>query len=167
MCSRATAVKRVFHGGTACGQETLLASVAITDKTVRLQRMAKGEKRSPSRTGKVDGRRWKEGEEVQILWGMLYADDACIVSRAPEGLEMMMTMIATVCSSFGLTVSETKTETMCLQAKGGGKVSSTINAAGQVYKQTIEFVYLGGVIAADRDLSIEITSRVQRAWTCF
>ena len=42
-----------------------------------------------------------------------------------------------------------------------------ITAAGQVYKQTIEFVYLGGAISADRDLSIEITRRLQRAWACF
>ena len=50
--------------------------------------------------------------------------------------------------------------------KGGGKVSFTINAAGKVYKQTIEFVYLGGAITADRKLSIEITRRLQRAWVC-
>ena len=48
-----------------------------------------------------------------------------------------------------------------------GKVSFKINAAGQVYKQTIEFVYLGGDITEDRDLSIEITRRLQRAWACF
>ena len=98
---------------------------------------------------------------------MLYADDAGIVSRSSEGLERMMTVIVTACSSFGLTVSEAKTEIMCLETKGGGKVSFTINAAGQVYKQTIEFVYLGGAITADRDLSIEITRRLQRAWACF
>ena len=69
----------------------------------------------------------------------------------------------TACSSFGLTVSEAKTDIICLQAKGGGKVSFTINAAGQVNKQTIEFVYLGGAITADRYLSIEITRRLQRA----
>ena len=56
---------------------------------------------------------------------------------------------------------------MCLQTKDGGKVSFTINAAGQVYKQAIEFVHLGGAITADRDLSIEITRRLQRAWACF
>ena len=55
---------------------------------------------------------------------------------------------------------------MCLQTKGGGKVSLTINTVGRVYK-TIEFVYLGGAITADRDLSIEITRRLQRAWACF
>ena len=79
----------------------------------------------------------------------------------------MTTLIVTACSAFGLTVSEAKTETMCLQTKGGGKGSFTINAAGQVYKQTIEFVYLDGAITAGRDLSIEITRRLQRAWTCF
>ena len=79
----------------------------------------------------------------------------------------MITAIVTACSSFGLTVSEAKTEIMCLETKRGGKVSFTINAAGQVYKQTIEFVYLGRAITADRDLSIEIKRRLQRAWACF
>ena len=73
-----------------------------------------------------------------------------------------MTVIVTACSAFELTVSEAKTEIMCLQTKGGGKLSFTINAAGQVYKQTIDFVYLG-----DRELSIEISRRLQRAWACF
>ena len=79
----------------------------------------------------------------------------------------MMMVTVTACSSFGLTVSEAKSEIMCLETKGGEKVSFTINAAGQAYKQTIEFVYLGGAITADRDLSIEITRRLQRAWACF
>ena len=78
-----------------------------------------------------------------------------------------MSVIVTACSSSGLTVSEAKTDIMCLETKGEGNVSFTINAAGQVYKQTIEFVYLGGAITADRDLSIEITRRLQRAWVCF
>ena len=78
-----------------------------------------------------------------------------------------MTVIMTARSSFGLTASEAKTEIMCLPTKGGGKVSFAINAAGQVYKQTIEFVYLGGAISANKDLSIEITRRLQRAWACF
>ena len=53
-------------------------------------------------------------------------------------------------SSIGLTVSQAKTDILCLQTKGGEKVSFTINAAGQVYKQTIEFVHLGGTITADK-----------------
>ena len=147
--------------------QRFLADAAITDNMVQLQRKEEGEKKGTSRTGKVDGRRGKEGEEVQRLWGTLYADDAGIVSRSSEGLERMMTVIVTACSSFGLTVSEAKTGVMCLETKGGGKVSFTINAAGQVYEQTIQFVYLGGAITANRDLSIEISRRLQRAWACF
>ena len=78
---------------------------------------------------------------------MLYADDAGIVSRLPEGLETMMTVIVTACAAFGLTVSEAKTEIMCLQTKGGGHLSFTISAAGQVYKQMVEFAYLGGALS--------------------
>ena len=43
----------------------------------------------------------------------------------------------------------------------------TVTAAGQVYKETDEFVCLGGSISANRDLSIEVRRRVQKAWACF
>ena len=49
---------------------------------------------------------------------MLYADDAGVASRSPEGLERMMKVIVSACAAFGLTVSEAKTEIMCLQTKG-------------------------------------------------
>ena len=119
-------------------EKCFLADAAITDNMVQLQRKEKSEKKGTSRTGKVDGRGGKEEEEeeVQRLWGMLYADDAGIVSRSSGGLERMITVIVTACSAFGLTVSEAKTEAMCLQTKGGGNVSFTINAADPVYKQS-------------------------------
>ena len=40
----------------------------------------------------------------RAVWGMLYADDACIVSRSPQGLAKMMEVIVEVCRAFGLTV---------------------------------------------------------------
>ena len=46
------------------------------------------------------------------LWGMLYADDAGVVSQSPEQLRKMMVVIVTVCAAFDLTVSEAKTEIM-------------------------------------------------------
>ena len=69
-----TAVLRVAEKG-------FLADTAITDKMVQLQRKEKGEKKGTSRTGKVDGRRGKEGEAVQRLWGMLYVDDVVVPDR--------------------------------------------------------------------------------------
>ena len=74
---------------------------------------------------------------------MLYADDAGIISRSPEGLKRIARVIVTACSAFGLTVSEAKTEIIRLQRKVEGKVLFTINAAVQVYKQTVEVVYWG------------------------
>ena len=44
--------------------------------------------------------------------GMLYADNAGIVPTSAEGLEKMMTVIVIAFEAAGLTVSETKTETM-------------------------------------------------------
>ena len=51
---------------------------------------------------------------------MLYADDASIASRSSEGLEKMMTVIVAACSSFGLTVSEAKTDIISLQNQRRG-----------------------------------------------
>ena len=84
-------------------------------------------------TGKVDGWRRKEGGGVQRLWGMLYANDAGIVSRSSEGLQMMMTVIVTAWSSFGLTVSEAKTEMCACKPKAGEGVVHNQCFAGQVY----------------------------------
>ena len=43
---------------------------------------------------------------------MLDADDACIVSRSPRGLGRMMAVFVEVFGTFGLTISESKTETV-------------------------------------------------------
>ena len=48
------------------------------------------------------------------VWGMLYADDACIVSRSPQGIAKMMEVIVEVWRAFALTVSAKKTGTMCI-----------------------------------------------------
>ena len=49
-----------------------------------------------------------------------------------------------VCVAFVLTVSKTNTEIMSLRAKGMPEsiAISGVDAAGQVYNQTNEFVYL-------------------------
>ena len=76
-------------------------------------------------------------------------------------------MIVSACAAFGLTVFEAKTDMMCLQTKCGVNMSFTIHAVGEVYEQTIEFVYMGEAITANRDLSTEIWRRLRRAWACF
>ena len=99
---------------------------------------------------------------------MLYADDAGVVSQSPEQLRKMMGVIVVVCAAFGLTVSE-KTEIMCLRAKGMPESTATfsVDAAGQVYNQTNGFVYLGGNVNQNTDLSIEVNRRVRNACCSF
>ena len=74
-----------------------------------------------------------------------------------------------VCAAFGLTVSEAKTEIMCLRAKGMPESTATfsVEAAGQVYNQTNEFVCLGGNVKQNADLSTEVDRRVRSAWCSF
>ena len=111
------------------------------------------------------------GESVLAMphWGMLYADDAGVVSQSPKQLRKMMGVIVVVCAAFGLTVSEAKTEIMCLRAKGMPQSTATISeeAAGQVYNQTNEFVNLGGNVNHNADLSVEVDRRVRNAWCSF
>ena len=38
------------------------------------------------------------------VWGMLYADDTCIVSRSPQGLAKMMEVTVEICRVFALTL---------------------------------------------------------------
>ena len=71
--------------------------------------------------------------------------------------------------AFCLTISEAKTEIMCLCAKGMPKSTTifSVEAAGQVYNQTNEFVYLGGDVNHIADLSIEVNRRIRNAWFSF
>ena len=79
----------------------------------------------------------------RAVWGMLYADDACIVSRSPQGLAKMMEVIVEVCRAFALTVSAKKTETMCMPPPRTPRTMVQVEAAGQTYKQVQSFTYLG------------------------
>lgn len=47
-----------------------------------------------------------------VVWRMLYANDACIMSRPLRGLGLIMAVIVDFCGAFGVTVSDKKTEAM-------------------------------------------------------
>ena len=103
------------------------------------------------------------------LRGILYADDAGVVSQSREQLRKMMGVIVVVCAAFGLTVSEAKTEMMCLRAKGMSESTAIfdVEATGQVYNEANEFVYLGGTVNHNADLSIVVDRRIRNAWCSF
>ena len=84
--------------------------------------------------------------------GHLYSDDACIVSRSPQGLAKMMEVIVEVCRAFALTVSAKKIETMCMPPPRIPRTMVHIEAAGQTYKQVQSFAYLGGAVTEVPDM---------------
>ena len=79
-------------------------------------------------------------------------------------------MINTVAvfEAIGLTVSQTKTETMLLRTLNQVLPTSPliVEAAGQRNVQTREFLYLGGDIDANADNIPHVKRRIRLAWTC-
>ena len=108
-------------------------------------------------------RRWGRSRlwTTFVVWGVLYADDACIVSRSPQGLAKMMEVIVDVCRAFALTVSAKKTETMCMPLP---RTMVRVGAAGQIYKQAQFFTYLESAVTETPDMSVEIARRTRACW---
>ena len=100
----------------------------------------------------------------RVVWGMLCADDACIVSRSPQGLDKMMEVIVEVCRALALTVWAKKTETMRMAPPRTPRTMVQIKAAGQTYKQVQSFTYLGGAVTEVLDMSVEIARRTRACW---
>ena len=98
---------------------------------------------------------------------VVYADDACIVLRSPQGLAKMTSMmevIVEVCQAFALTVSAKTTETMCMPPPRTPRTVVQVEAAGQTYKQVQSFTYLGGAMTEVPDMSVEIARRTRACW---
>ena len=100
----------------------------------------------------------------RAVWGMLYTDDAFIVSRSPQGLARNMEVIVEMCRAFALTVSAKKTETMCMPPPRTPRTMVQIEAAGQTYKQVQSFTYLGGAVTEVPDMSVKIDKRARACW---
>ena len=92
----------------------------------------------------------------RAVWAMPYADDACTVSRSPQGLAKMMEVIVEVCQAFALTVSAKKTEIMCIPPPRTPRTMVRVEAVGQIYKQVQSLTYLGGAVIETPDMSVEI-----------
>ena len=103
----------------------------------------------------------------RAIWEMLYADDACIVSRSPRGLGRMMEVFVDVLGVFVLAISESKTEIMCVPIPRAPAMQMVFNATGQQYRQTTSFTYLGGAIPETPNLLAEVNRRIRARWMSF
>ena len=103
----------------------------------------------------------------RAIWGMLYADDACMVSRSPRGLGRMVAVFVEAFDTFGLTISGSKTETMCMPIPRAPATKIVFNATGQQYRQTTSFTFLGGTVNKTSNLSDEIDRGIRAGWMGF
>ena len=78
----------------------------------------------------------------RAVWGILYADDACMVSQSPQGLAKMMEVLVEVCQAFALTVSAKKTETMYVYAPTAYTADDDANRGSRVNLQRGETLHL-------------------------
>ena len=69
--------------------------------------------------------------------------------------------------TFGRTISENKTETMCMPISRAPATQVVFNATGQKYPQTASFTYLGGTVTKTPNLSDEIDRRIRARWMSF
>ena len=115
-------------------------------------------------SAKVMGPETARDAVMRAAWSMLYADDAYIVSRSPQDIAKMMPVFVEVFGACGLTVSEKKTEVMTIPTPRAPVEKMRIEAAGQRYKQTDFFVYLGSTVSVTPDVSAEISRRTHACW---
>ena len=97
----------------------------------------------------------------RAVWGMLYADDACIVSRSRQGLAKMMEVILKVCEAFALLMSTKKTETTCMSPPHTPQTMVQVETTGQTCKQVQFLTYLGGAVTEIPYMFVEIARRTR------
>ena len=98
----------------------------------------------------------------RAIWGVLYANDG-----SPRGLEPMIGVFVEVCGALGLTISESKTDTMCMPIPRAPATQIVFNATGQLFRHRTSFIYLGGAIHETLNLFAEIGRRVRAGWMSF
>ena len=78
-----------------------------------------------------------------------------------------MAVFVKIFYSFGLTISESKEEAMCMLIPRAPATQIIFNATGQPYRQTTSFAYLAGAVTETPNLSDEIHRRIRAGWMSF
>ena len=79
-----------------------------------------------------------------------------------------MAVFVEVFGTFGFTISESKTDIMCMPIPRAPASKIVFNATGQQYRQTTSFTYYsGGIVTETPNLSDEIDRRIRAGWMSF
>ena len=109
--SRASPVQRLLRGDINVAYTRFKANKDIMDDLVHLRKTKGVGVRGEATAG--------ESALAMQIWGMLYAEGVVAVSQSPAQPRKTMGVSVVVCVAFGVTVSEVKTEIICLKGMPG------------------------------------------------
>ena len=103
----------------------------------------------------------------QLLWILLYADDAVLMCRTAEQLQAAVLATDIAFTQWGLTISVPKTKVLTLGRNGPDASALDIRCQGQTLEVVDQFKYLGSMVANDGSIDAEIANRVKLAGHAF
>ena len=119
---------------------------------------------------KYDGklfRRYTRNASERKLLECLFADDGAILASSRAGAERAVTEFQSVCQSFGLTVSISKTKHIAAGRETTTPDITPLQVNGGTIDIVDEFQYLGSVIAASGRIDSEVERRIAQASRAF
>ena len=103
----------------------------------------------------------------RAIWGMLDADDACIVSRSPRGLGRMMAVFVEVFGTFGLTISREQDEDHVHVHPACTGNEDNLQRHGATVPPDNLLHLFGGTVTETPNLSDEINQQIRVGWMGF
>ena len=97
----------------------------------------------------------------EALWTMLFADNIVICSETKQQAEDNLERWRYALEHRGMKVSRSKTEYMCMNGSGNGKICLW----NEELKKVNEFKYLGTTMVSNGEYSKEVKNRIQVGWS--
>ena len=94
-------------------------------------------------------------------WNMLYADDVVLLNESKEEAERELEVWRDALEKWGLRVSRSKTEYLCIGPETNGPA---IAMGVDEIPEVKEFKYLGSTVQQDGGCNIEVRKRTQSGW---
>jgi hypothetical protein len=105
--------------------------------------------------------------DIQALlpWCVLYAEDIVLIDKCAEQLQCTLELWRHALESNRLRIIRRKTEYLPCHYSLTEQTSSTISIDGHPVPKVSQFKYLGLILSADANVDMDVTHRVNVAWT--
>ena len=112
-------------------------------------------------------RRYERNASMRLLTECQFADDGALLASSRSGAELAIRTYQRACSSFELTVSNSKTKHMVTGRLAEDCDRESIEINGGEIEKVKEFLYLGSVMADSGRMDIDVERRISQASRAF